>query len=381
MKQIPIPELQSKPHYEVLDGLRGVAAVSIVVFHFLEFVYLDYSKNFLGHGFLAVDFFFCLSGFVIGYAYDDRVEKIGVWKFFKARLIRLHPLVMLGSILGLLGFLVDPFSDQYAHYTAGKLFLIFLSSIFLIPFPVMAERGFGLFGFNTPSWSLFFEYVANIVYVLILYKMRRRYLLFLSILSAGALCFVSYRAGTLIGGWDGNSFWDGCARISYSFLAGLLVYRFNWIIKTRLGFTGLSVLLLLTFVVPYFKWNWLVESLIVLFYFPLIIAAGAGAALTKGFKKLCVFLGKISYPLYMTHIPVIWMFGNYYNNQKVGTLQLFFIITAGTLLLFGLAYLVMIIYDIPIRKYLNAKTLIKTDLNAHDGDDIVNREKVRSFKG
>lgn len=75
------------------------------------------------------------------------------------------------------------------------------------------------------------------------------------------------------------------------------------------------------------------------------------------------------------------MFGNYYNNQKVGTLQLFFIITAGTLLLFGLAYLVMIIYDIPIRKYLHAKTLIKTDLNAYDGDDLVNREKVRSFKG
>jgi peptidoglycan/LPS O-acetylase OafA/YrhL len=380
MKQIPDLELQSKPHYEVLDGLRGVAAVSIVVFHFLEFVYLDYSKNFLGHGFLAVDFFFCLSGFVIGYAYDDRVEKIGVWKFFKARLIRLHPLVILGSIFGLLGFLVDPFSDQHAHYTTGKLVLIFLSSIFLIPFPVMAERGFGLFGFNTPSWSLFFEYVANIVYVLILYKMRRRYLLFMLILSAGALCFVSYRAGTLIGGWDGNSFWDGCARISYSFLAGLLVYRFNWIIKTRLGFIGLSVLLLLTFIVPYFKWNWLVESLIVLFYFPLLIAAGAGAVLTKGFKKLCVFLGKISYPLYMTHIPVIWMFGNYYNNHKVGTFQLFFIITAGTVLLFGLAYLVMVIYDIPIRKYLNTKKLIEKDLTDHNGDNIVNREKVGSFK-
>ncbi|MFC6103570.1 acyltransferase family protein [Olivibacter domesticus] len=355
MKQFLASELKSKPHYEVLDGLRGVAAVSIVVFHFLEFVYLDYSKNFLGHGFLAVDFFFCLSGFVIGYAYDDRVEKIGVWKFFKARLIRLHPLVILGAVFGLLGFLVDPFSEQQVPYSAGKLFLIFLSSIFLIPFPVMPERGFGLFGFNTPSWSLFFEYVANIFYVLFLYKMRRGPLLLLLTLSAGALCFVSYRAGTLIGGWDGRSFWDGCARISYSFLAGLLVYRFNWIIKTRIRFIGLSILLLLTFIVPYFKWNWLVESMIVLFYFPLLIAIGAGATLTKGYKKLCIFLGKISYPLYMTHIPAIWMFGNYYNSHQVSSGQLFFIVTIGTVLLFGLAYLVMVIYDIPIRKYLSNK--------------------------
>lgn len=69
--------LKTKQHFQVLDGLRGVAALGVVVFHFMEWVFPDFSRNFIGHGFLAVDFFFCLSGFVIGYAYDHRIEKLG----------------------------------------------------------------------------------------------------------------------------------------------------------------------------------------------------------------------------------------------------------------------------------------------------------------
>src|ERR1700748_3183694 len=93
--------LKTKQHFEILDGMRGIAAISVVVFHFMEVIITDYSQNFIGHGFLAVDFFFCLSGFVIAYAYDDRIRQMGKANFFKARLIRLRPLVILGSVLGL----------------------------------------------------------------------------------------------------------------------------------------------------------------------------------------------------------------------------------------------------------------------------------------
>lgn len=348
--------LKTRQHFEILDGLRGIAALAIVLFHFMEMAYSDYSRNFIAHGFLAVDFFFCLSGFVISYAYDDRIGKMGILEFFKSRLIRLHPMVIFGAVLGLLSFLFDPFGGHSELYGVGKLILLFLASIFLIPFPAMSERSFNLFSLNAPSWSLFWEYVANIVYAFILYKLSRRFLLLLIILSAAALCFVSYRAGgSLMGGWGGENFWDGCARISYSFLAGMLVYRSNWIVNTRLGFIGMAILLVLAFVMPFSEWNWLTEPLVVLFYFPLLIALGAGARLTTGFRKLCIFSGKISYPLYMTHYAVIWMFLNYYTNYKPGTTQLFFIITTGTILLVGVAYLVMKFYDIPIRKYLIEK--------------------------
>ncbi|ATL49661.1 acyltransferase [Chitinophaga caeni] len=348
--------LQTKQHFNILDGLRGIAAIAIVIFHFMEWAYTDFSTNFIAHGFLAVDFFFCLSGFVIGYAYDDRINKMGTREFFKSRLIRLHPLVIAGSVLGLLAFLFDPFGGHPELYSAGKIILVFVCSMLLIPFPVMADRGYNLFSFNAPAWSLFWEYIANIVYAFVLSKIHRRYLLLLTVIAAAALCLVGYRSGNLLGGWSGPSFWDGGARISYSFMAGLLIYRSDWIIKNKLGFVGIAILLSLAFVMPFSdQWNWLSEPLIVLFYFPLLISLGAGATLQPGLKSVCVFFGKISYPLYMTHYAVLWMFGNYYTSHKPGTTQLTFIIIVSLVLLVGAAYLVMVLYDIPVRKYLGKK--------------------------
>ncbi|MBC7487781.1 MAG: acyltransferase [Cytophagaceae bacterium] len=347
--------LPTKQHFEILDGLRGIAALAVVLFHFMEWAYVDASKNFIGHGFLAVDFFFCLSGFVIGYAYDNRIVKMGVLVFLKVRIIRLHPLVIAGSLLGLMAFLFDPFGGHPELYSTGKIVLVFVCSVLLIPLPVIADRGFNLFSFNAPSWSLFWEYVANIIYALVLYKISRRYLLLLTIISAVAISMVCYRTGNLLGGWSGPTFWDGSARISYSFLAGLLIYRSNWIIKNKLGFIGISLLLLLAFIVPFSKWNWLSEPLVVLFYFPLLIALGAGATLTPRFKKACAFSGQLSYPLYMTHYAVLWMFGNYYTSYKPPALQLALLIIAGLVVLVGAAYLIMKIYDVPVRKYLSDK--------------------------
>ena len=159
METIEAAVLQSeitrqKPHFVVLDGLRGVAALCVVIFHFSEMVIWDYSKLWIGHGFLAVDFFFCLSGFVIGYAYDDRIAKIGLRKFLKARLIRLHPLVVFGSVLGLIAFYANPFGIT-PGYGPGKIALLFAASVLLIPCGVMKERGGNLFGLNAPAWSLF----------------------------------------------------------------------------------------------------------------------------------------------------------------------------------------------------------------------------------
>jgi len=364
--KIPGPDtLSTKQHFAILDGLRGVAAVAVVCFHFMEWVYSDASKNFIGHGFLAVDFFFCLSGFVIGYAYDDRIGTMGIKEFFKARIIRLHPLVIFGSIAGLAAFVFDPFGGHPELMGTGKIILIFLSSIFLIPFPAMPDRFFNLFSFNAPAWSLFWEYIANIVYALVLHRISRRLLILLTILSAAALSFVSYRAGSVIGGWSGGTFWDGSARISYSFLAGLLIFRAGWILKNRLGFIGLSVLLALSFLLPSSKYNGVTELLVVLLYFPLLISLGAGATLRGGLKKLCVFAGKISYPLYMTHYAVIWIWGNYYTSHKMTTTQLTLTITTSIILLVGIAWLVMVIYDIPIRRYLTSQWRQKRSISAY----------------
>jgi peptidoglycan/LPS O-acetylase OafA/YrhL len=351
MKELNTNIFDSKHHFIILDGLRGVAAISIVVFHFMEWVYTDATENFIGHGFLAVDFFFCLSGFVIAYAYDDRISKMGIFEFFKSRIIRLHPLVICGSVLGLIGYLFDPFGGHPELYGAGKLALIFLTSVFLIPYPVMQERYYNLFSLNAPTWSLFWEYVANVFYAILLCKLSRKYLLLLTIFAGSILIYVSYNAGSLLGGWAGENFWDGAARISFSFLAGILIFRYNWAIKTKFNFIGLAFLLILAFIIPGSKYNWVVEPIIVLFYFPFLIILGVGASLSLSLKKFCILLGKISYPLYMTHYAAIWVFGNYFVSHKIGTSELLLIVPIGTILLIGFAYIVMILYDTPIRNY------------------------------
>ena len=347
--------LTTKPHFQILDGLRGLAAIVVVIYHFMEIAITDYSKNFIAHGYLAVDFFFCLSGFVIAYAYDTRAKDIGVTQFFKLRLIRLHPLVLIGAVLGLLTFLFDPFSDFYAVYGLGKTILLFVTSAFLIPYPVMPDRYTNLFCLNAPAWPLFWEYVANIFYILLLYKLNKKILFSLVLVGAACICYVAVRSTNLGGGWGGQNFWDGGARVLYSFTAGMLVYRAKWVIKNKLGFIGVSGLLLLAFLVPFSdRYNWITEPIIVLFYFPLLVALGVGTTISKPLIKLSKLSGDISYPLYMTHYPFVWVFLTYVAVVKPTAATLWVVIPVSVTVLIVLAYLVMRFVDVPMRKYLKA---------------------------
>lgn len=344
----------TKHHFLVLDGLRGIAALAIVIFHFMEIIEADPSKNFIGHGFLAVDFFFCLSGFVIAYAYDDRVGQMSILAFLKRRMIRLHPLVILGSILGLLAFLFDPYSSASTAYSVWQIVLIFLASLFLVPYPVMEDRYFNLFGLNAPAWSLFWEYIANLLYAFVLHKIRKRWLAVGVAIMAVMLATIAYQSESLMGGWSKDTFWDGGVRIGYSFLMGMLIYRAKWMVKNQLGFLGLSLLLAAALLMPFFAHNWIMELLVVLVFFPCIIVLGRGTRLESSLTAPCRLFGNISYPLYMTHYAVMWIFAGY-SNSKPDNGQLFLVILFGTFLLLTFAYVVMKVFDIPIRRYLNKR--------------------------
>ena len=350
--------LKSKQHFEVLDGLRGLAALSIVVFHLYEFMVPDYTKSPIGHGYLAVDFFFCLSGFVIGYAYDERAPKLGLKIFFRNRLIRLHPMVIWGSVIGLLGFLLDPFTGaaSIAGAGAGKIVLAFICSLLMLPFPWLPGRGGGLFPYNTPAWSLLMEYVINIVYGLVLLRLSKRWLLALLGLSAIWIAAVARYRGWIITGWDAPTFADGFARVSFSFLAGLTVYRFKLVIRNRLGFLLPGVLLIGIFLFPHYTNDWITEMILVMLAFPLLLALGAGTIAQGPVRSFCIFTGRLSYPLYMTHIWAVWLFGNYLAAMKPGKAEMYLAaaaVFAGSVLL---GYIALRFYDEPVRKWLTQKT-------------------------
>lgn len=352
-KTIDAKFLKTKPHFEILDGLRGLAAIVVVIFHFMEIAITDYNKNFIAHGYLAVDFFFCLSGFVIAYAYDNRIEEMPLITFIKKRLIRLQPLVIIGSVLGLLTFLFDPFSQLYTIYGFKETALIFITSLFVIPYPVMPERFFNLFSLNAPSWSLFWEYIANLLYAIILFKVSKKMLVLLVVLAAIVICYVGWHSSNLSGGWGGPNFFDGLARVTFSFLMGMLLYRSNWIIKNKLGLLGMSALLLCAFLIPYNDhWNWLIEPILVIFYLPLLVSLGAGTSLSSKHQKINKISGDISYPLYMTHYPFVWIFLTYVAVEKPSIVHLSWLIPVAVILLIAFAYLIFKFLDFPVRRYL-----------------------------
>src|SRR5476651_2479928 len=179
----------SKKHYPILDGLRGVAALLVVAFHVLETYSGDRFHQIINHGYLAVDFFFLLSGFVVAYAYDDRWGKMTQWDFYKRRLIRLQPMVIIGTLIGaaLFYFQAGPVFPLIAKTPVWEMLLVMLVGFTLIPLPISADiRGWQeMHPLNGPAWSLFFEYIANILYAVIVRRFPQWLLAIFVVIFAG----------------------------------------------------------------------------------------------------------------------------------------------------------------------------------------------------
>lgn len=184
----------TKPHYDILDGLRGVAAITVVCFHLFEAFATSHLDQRINHGYLAVDFFFILSGFVIGYAYDDRWNRMSVKEFFTRRLIRLHPMVVMGALIGAAMFYTQGCSVwDVSLISVGALLLATLMNALMIPATPGCEiRGVGeMYPLNGPSWSLFFEYIGNILYAFVLRKLPTRVLTVLVVVAGCGLAIFS----------------------------------------------------------------------------------------------------------------------------------------------------------------------------------------------
>ena len=197
----------SKPHYALLDGLRGVAALLVVWYHIFEgYAFAGGTMiTTVNHGYLAVDFFFMLSGFVVSYAYDDRLGKsLTLKNFFKRRLIRLHPMVVMGAIVGLIAYCIQGCVQwDGTQVSVTNILISLLLGMLLIPvFPGAAHdvRGNGeMFPLNGPGWSLFFEYIGNILYALFIRRFSNKVLIFWTIFTGAGLGMFSALYGSLSG--------------------------------------------------------------------------------------------------------------------------------------------------------------------------------------
>ena len=224
-------------HYIRLDGLRGIAALVVVWFHLFEGFATSSIDQRCNHGYLAVDFFFLLSGFVLSYAYDGRLrsisaaQRLSFGSFLRRRIIRLHPMLLLGLVWGAVAFVLQG-SVQWDGTAVSSICVIIalLTSLVLIPAwpgcPTEVRGNGEMFPLNGPMWSLFFEYVASILYGVVLHRLSTKVLYLLALLFAGglsafALCNLSetYHIGV---GWTlaGMNFPGGLLRVLFSFTHG-----------------------------------------------------------------------------------------------------------------------------------------------------------------
>lgn len=367
----------SKPHYEILDGLRGVAALLVVLFHIFEvYSHGDHSKQIINHGYLAVDFFFMLSGFVISYAYDDRWNKMTLKGFFKRRIIRLHPMIIIGMIIGAVLFY---FQDSTGLGWGGihevplwKMLLVMVIGFTLIPVGKGLDiRGWDeMYPLNGPAWSLFYEYIANIVYGLFLRRVTKLVLTLLVVIAAGVSIHYALTNpnGDIIGGWsvDPHQLRIGFARLAFPFLAGMLLAKTAKLKFTKNAFLTSSLLLVLILAVPRLgtadnPWmNGLYECFCLMLMFPLIVWLGAGGKV-KGKKasKVCKFLGDISYPIYITHFPIVYIYMAWVTNNNLTLEQGWCMGILCVIIAIVVAYISMRFYDIPIREWLRKRFLAK----------------------
>ena len=367
--------LASKPHYEILDGLRGVAALMVVAFHLLEaHSGGNHLAQIIKHGYLAVDFFFMLSGFVIGYAYDDRWDRMTLSSFLKRRAIRLHPMVIMGSVVGAALFYFqqsDTIFPQIADTPVWMLLLLMVWGFTLLPLPLKWDvRGWTeMHPLNGPAWSLYYEYIANILYALFIRRFSKRAL---AVLVAVAACLtVGYAltapSGDMVGGWSLT--WEqqgvGFTRLLYPFFGGLLLSRLGWLIRIkRRAFWYCALLIVIVLSLPRFGgedhyWmNGLYEACCILFVFPVIVSMGAGGKVTgTRSTAICKFLGDISYPLYITHYPIIYIYTAWVGNHGASIAEGAPYMLLSYVCAVILAYASLRFYDLPLRRWLTDRFL------------------------
>lgn len=365
----------TKPHYDLLDGLRGVAALMVIFYHVFEAFATSPIDQRFNHGYLAVDFFFILSGFVIGYAYDDRWKTMTTKDFIKRRLIRLHPMVVLGAVLGVIAFCIQGCEKwDGTQVSISMVMLALLINLFLIPaVPGSGPeiRGNGeMYPLNGPSWSLFFEYIGNIMYALFIRRMSTKALTALVVLAGiGLASFAIFNfsgAGHLGVGWTMEEYnlIGGFLRVLFSFSIGLLMSRVFKPIPVKGAFWICSLAIVVLLSMPYVGngealWmNGIYDSVCAILIFPMLVYLGASGKTTdKHSARICKFLGDISYPLYMVHYPLIYLYFGWVKKENLTFAEAWSEALALVIGSIVLAYISLKLYDEPVRRYLTKRFL------------------------
>ena len=342
--------MHQRTHYAALDALRGLAAISVLLFHLGQWQ----GQGWLAaNSWLAVDFFFCLSGYVLSVAYGKKIDAgLSPFQFMRLRLTRLMPAIAIGTTLSAAYLVIriivlhDPISvtDLTIAVALGLLCLPYFSA----SQPIGGPQVFPL---NGPQYTLFLELVVNLVWVVVA---RRVGGLAIS-LTIAIVCYVL--VGLFgVGGDEVGTFWMGFPRVFGAYYAGVAVYQAQMRSLLPVGPQLAAIfipLLVLTAALFYFParaptpvidlWAFVVP--------PLLVASGSQIELKKGARQVASVLGELSYPLYALHYPIfVWINATY---QQLLQRKDFLV---GTVLVLPFAlvgsWLILKLIDEPVRTWI-----------------------------
>lgn len=325
-----------------LDVLRGYAAIIVVIYHARSRI----DAPILSGGYLAVDLFFLMSGFVIAHSYDQKLPYLGFWGFLRARAIRLYPLYVLGTAIGLFVILAIWHFGKARSFGLTEIFSALVLNLLFIPSPSRILED-NLFPFVVPAWSLMFEMIINLAYALLFAQLTTRVLTAVIVISGAFVIVHTLQVGHSNGGATWDSFAMGLARVSFSFPLGVMLYRHRTQLP-RLGWLGILTLPSLL-VALQAEPSPLRDLLFILVLSPLL--AMVCADYKPRWHSLASYLAATSYCIYIVHHPILLLTSSLARRLEIESTGP---IAAAVIILLISCYFIDRFYDRPLRRWLNA---------------------------
>lgn len=303
--------------YPALDALRGAAAFAVLFYHLRSFNAVAEAPpawQIFASGYLAVDLFFVLSGFVICHAYQSRLlAGLSFGQFIAARFLRLQPVMMAGTLIGFTLAVSQRMMGLPGAPGLAAIAIALPTNLLMLPNVFVP---WGIFLFNPPAWSLFYEMLANALYALAVRCRSSGFVPSLSANALGTICLTGYLGVVAAALLEGNldhgvvlEDWPvAISRVGFSFTLGILLrlskvrwqkrcpkVPVHWLLLVCLG-------LLTPF--PTDAWRVAYDLIFVSLASPFLVMLGTTATIRSGLKSCVGGLGLLSYPLYAVHAPV-----------------------------------------------------------------------------
>jgi peptidoglycan/LPS O-acetylase OafA/YrhL len=338
--------------FHTLDALRGIAAIGVVVFHMSRL----FTPIAAPGGYLAVDLFFMMSGVVLSHAYEARFRAgMGTLGFMRARLIRLYPLYLAGALFGITVTWASLRGLNSQNWDSSSLSQAVALALFFLP-NFSARPVDEIFPLNIPCWSLFFEILVNLLFVVLWPLLTSRRLIIVSLLTGVAVGVAIAQTGSIDLGSTGSSFGVGLVRTIFGFSVGVLIARH--IPRVHRGQNNLGVLAIVAVVGiaiagrPQLEFRALWDAVCVLVVFPVTVYFGTLIDPGSRLRRIATFLGVTSYAVYVLHSPLSSVLNSAMRFFAAGSVAPYMGLAVLAFLLAG-CWLIDRYIDMPIRRQLS----------------------------